>query len=299
MPKTELIVKDNALVNASYNLSVVEQRLILLAIVLLRENVYKNPQYLHDKKFVKIAAENYINTFNVNSSTAYQGLKDACRTLFLRQFSYQEQRENGFANVTTRWVQKIAYVDNSAIVELTFSDDVMPLVLHLEKHLTSYELKQVSNLTSKYAIRLYELLICWRSTAKTPVIELNELRKKIGMLDTEYPRVDNFKARVIDPAIKQINTHTDIVAQYQQQKKGRAITGFSFSFKQKLLEQKTNLKLTEKQIRLLAYDSEFTNEYAKIGESHLELEQRLVKNLKDKKFVLKIYKHLNRLGFFN
>lgn len=31
--KTELIVKDNALINASYNLDLVEQRLILLAIV--------------------------------------------------------------------------------------------------------------------------------------------------------------------------------------------------------------------------------------------------------------------------
>ncbi len=36
--KTELIVKDNALINASYNLDLVEQRLILLAIVEARES---------------------------------------------------------------------------------------------------------------------------------------------------------------------------------------------------------------------------------------------------------------------
>ena len=35
---SELVVKDNALINASYNLDLVEQRLILLAIIEAREN---------------------------------------------------------------------------------------------------------------------------------------------------------------------------------------------------------------------------------------------------------------------
>ena len=38
---SELIVKDNALMNASYNLDLVEQRLILLAIVEARESQAK------------------------------------------------------------------------------------------------------------------------------------------------------------------------------------------------------------------------------------------------------------------
>ena len=42
-------------------------------------------------------------------------------------------------------------------------------------------------------MRLYELLICWRSTGKTPVIELAEFRKRLGVLNDEYTRSDNFK----------------------------------------------------------------------------------------------------------
>ena len=80
---------------------------------------------------------------------------------------------------------------------------------------------------------MYELLICWRSIGKTPVIELNEFRKRIGVLDTEYTRTDNLKMRVIELALKQINEHTDITASYEQHKKGRVITGFSFKFKHK------------------------------------------------------------------
>ena len=86
---------------------------------------------------------------------------------------------------------------------------------------------------------MYELLICWRSTGKTPVIELGEFRKRIGVLDTEYIRTDNLKMRVIELALKQINDHTDITATYEQHKKGRTITGFSFKFKQK---KKTELE---------------------------------------------------------
>ena len=43
----------------------------------------------------------------------------------------------------------------------------------------------------------------------------------------------NFKNRVLDPAIKQINEHTDITVSYEQHKTGRSITGFSFKFKPK------------------------------------------------------------------
>ena len=57
------------------------------------------------------------------------------------------------------------------------------------------------------------------------------------MLDTEYHRIAHLKERVIEHSIKQINEHTDITATYEQHKKGRVITGFSFKFKQKKPKQ--------------------------------------------------------------
>jgi plasmid replication initiation protein len=82
-------------------------------------------------------------------------------------------------------------------------------------------------------VRLYELLIAWRSTGKTPVIELSDFRQKLGVLETEYSRMHDFKKRVLDPAIKNVNEHTDITIKVEQHKTGRSITGFSFKFKQK------------------------------------------------------------------
>ena len=226
---SELIVKDNALMNASYNLDLVEQRLILLAIVEARES----GKGINANDPLTVHAESYINQFGVHRTTAYQALKDACKDLFARQFSYQEKRERGRANITSRWVSQIAYIDETATVEIIFAPAVVPLITRLEKQFTQYDIEQISGLSSAYAVRMYELLICWRSTGKTPIIELEEFRKRIGVLDTEYTRTDNLKMRVIELALKQINEHTDITASYEQHKKGRVITGFSFKFKQK------------------------------------------------------------------
>ena len=64
------------------------------------------------------------------------------------------------------------------------------------------------------------------------------MRNKLGLLESEYNRADNFKRRVLDLAIKQINDLTDITADYEQHKQGRVITGFTFRFKYKTNEKK-------------------------------------------------------------
>ena len=77
------------LMNASYNLDLVEQRLILLAIIEARESgkgINANDRFT-------VHAESYINQFGVHRVTAYQALKDACDNLFARQFSYQSKSE--------------------------------------------------------------------------------------------------------------------------------------------------------------------------------------------------------------
>ena len=99
-------MKDNALMNASYNLDLVEQRLILLAIIEARES----GKGINANDPLTIHAESYINQFGVHRVTAYQALKDACDNLFARQFSYQSKSEKGnIQNHRSRWVSEIIY----------------------------------------------------------------------------------------------------------------------------------------------------------------------------------------------
>ena len=244
---SRLVVKDNALMNASYNLDLVEQRLILLAILEARES----GKGINANDPLTIHAESYINQFGVHRVTAYQALKDACDDLFARQFSYQEINERGNTeNVRSRWVSEVRYVDAEATVKIIFAPVVIPLITRLEERFTQYEMKQISELSTGYAIRLYELLICWRTTGKTPVIELSEFRQKMGVLDSEYQRMYDFKKYVLEPSIKQINEHTDIIATYEQHKKGRLITGFSFKFKAKKQNSDKTPKNSDSSLRI-------------------------------------------------
>ena len=303
--KTELVVKDNALINASYNLDLVEQRLILLAIVEARES----GKGINANDPLTVHAESYINQFGVHRNTAYQALKDACDDLFARQFSYQSLSEKGnVVNHKSRWVSEVAYIDNEAIVQLIFSPAIVPLITRLEEQFTKYEIQQISNLSSAYAVRLYEILIAWRSSGSTPIIPLTDFRKKIGVLDSEYKRMYDFKKYVLDIAIKQINEHTDITVKVEQHKTGRSITGFSFNFKQKKsvtaeinnLAQRKIKQLTDSQRHLFANKLSVLPEMGSYSQGTETFEQfavRIAEMLKDYKNIEELLPYLQKVGF--
>ena len=303
----ELVVKDNALINASYNLDLVEQRLILLAIVEARES----GKGINANDPLTVHAESYINQFGVHRNTAYQALKDACNDLFARQFSYQKINERGnIENYRSRWVSEIGYVDNEAVVKLIFAPAIVPLITRLEEHFTKYELQQVSNLSSAYAVRLYELLIAWRSTGSTPIIELSDFRQRIGVLDTEYKRMERFKTSVLELAIKQINEHTDITVKYEQHKRGRSISGFSFTFKQKKkdnpsIERDPNTldlfsKMTDAQRHMFANKLSELPEmgrYSQGTESYPQFAVRIAEMLQDSEKIKELAPYLKKVGY--
>lgn len=220
--KKDLIVKDNTLINASYTLSLTEQRLLLLSISKAQESGLE----INHNDYITIHAEEFVKAFGVNDKSVYASLKEACTTLFRREFSYR----TGKTVVHSRWLQSSKYNDDSGNIEILFAKEIVPFISQLKKRFTSYFLKDVSQMTSVYAIRLYELIIAWKSTGKTPVIELEDLRMKLGVEPHEYKRMTNFKARVLDVAIKQINELSNIKIKVTQHKKGRKIIGFSFVF---------------------------------------------------------------------
>ena len=276
----DLVVKDNALINASYNLDLVEQRLVLLAIIEARES----QKGINANDSLTVHASSYIQHFNVDKHAAYEALKNACDVLFSRQFSYQERNKNGhIENVRSRWVSEIRYIDKEASVKLIFAPSVVPLITRLEQHFTSYEIEQVRHLSSRYAIRLYEMLIQWRSIGKTPIFEINNFREKLGLTIEDYPRIDNFKRKVLDFSVSQINEHTDILVGYGQVKAGRVITGFTFTLTQKKQPKDVTPQpkaiptknTDETNIDTLLKNDDWVSQHAHMGESWEQARARL------------------------
>ena len=305
---SEFVVKDNVLIQASYTLDTVEQRLILLAITEARQT----GRGITENSLLEIHASSYINTFNVEKHTAYTVLRDASKSLFDRYVTYHDinPKTGKDRSFHCRWVDKIGYEPQSGIVFLRFTQDIVPLITRLEENFTKYELEQVSRLTSSYAIRLYELLIQWRSTGKTPIFDLALFRQQLGVEVHQYKTMSNFKTYVLDFALNQINSFTDITAKYEQHKKGRSISGFSFTFKQK---KETSMKvintkspstffskMTDPQRHLFANKLSRLPEmstYSQGTESFEQFAIRIADMLKDAQKFEAIFPYLQKVGF--
>ncbi len=312
MHMRELVVKDNALIQASYTLDLVEQRLMLLAIMEARET----GEGIAPDSLLQIHAHSYAEHFGVNKETAYTVMKDASKGLFDRYVTYHDKnpKTGKDRSFHCRWVDKIGYEKDTGIVYLRFTHDVVPLITRLEQQFTSYDIEQISSLNSAYAIRLYELLIQWRSVGKTPLFDLQQFRQQLGVEPVQYKTMSNFKKYVLDFAVQQVNEHTDITVKYDQHKQGRVITGFTFSFKikaksKKAIESKrdsdtpdmlTAIKMTDKQrgafASKLSQMSELSN-YAKQGEDYKQFAERIETELLDEKKQIFYIPYLEKLGF--
>ena len=231
---SRLVVKDNSLIDASFNLSLVEQRLMLLAIVEARELDKLTPETP-----IEIKATAYRDQYKTDESNAYSQLADATKQLFNRQFSYIDKYKGEDCITVARWVNRASYLNDRGTVVLYMSSEVISMISRLQANFTQYLLEQVSDFKSKYSIRLYELLIKYRDIGVSKKFEIGELRSKLGLENTEYKAMCDFKGYVLDKAIKEISDKADIQIKYDQFKEGRTISHILFKFiKKKETKQK-------------------------------------------------------------
>ena len=226
--------KESALITASYGLSVAESRLVLLAITIAKEYLHTAQPHSLLGKRLEISAQRYVDMFGIPKSSAYKILQDTCRSLFKRQFSYTEADNNKCLwHRTSHWVVDIAYMNETETVALSLSPAIITSIDDLEKHLSSYDVRKAVKLTNAHTIRLYELLSALHRKEGTLRISIEKLRSELRILEHEYKRMFDFKRQVLDYSIEQINEHTDIKVSYEQHKKIRTISGFTFRIEAK------------------------------------------------------------------
>lgn len=222
------IYKANALVEASYRLTLYEQRIILACISQVRRD-----EPLTDRKLYKVSAQEIADFSGTQLGTAYQNMKSASERLFDRRVSLHESPNgNGPARVKlTRWVQTIEYIEDEGIVALRFGTDMIPYLSQLTEQFTRYALADIARMSSTHAVRLYEMLAQWRGKGKREV-SLEWFREAL-QLDDKYSNIRDLKRWVIEIATDQINEHSPLWVSWEQRKTGRKVTHLIFSFGEK------------------------------------------------------------------
>lgn len=219
-----IVTKSNHLVEAGYKLTLNEQRLVLSVISQL-DGRKPAPK----KNLFVITAEDFSSTFGIPLKQAYEALDEAASRLYERDIKTFDKTNN--TRERFRWVDGVKYRDGEAKVTLSLSSQILPYITKLHSQLTSYEIKQISQLKNTYAIRFYELLIQFRSTGER-YIPLLKLRERLELVN-QYTRVFDLRKHVIAPAIENINSSTDLVVKWRFVKTKKLITGVFFSFHEK------------------------------------------------------------------
>ncbi|MFZ3076764.1 MAG: replication initiation protein RepM [Psychrobacter glacincola] len=222
----ELVVKSNRIVTAFQSLSLTEMCLIQLAIVDARET----EQGLEINKPLSISAKRYAEAFDVQIDTAYKILAQAGKGLRARYFTFLDDTGS---KIETNWVQQVRYVKSEGRIEVIFTIAVVNEITRLSSHFTQYDLEFIATLNSIYSVRLYELVVKWLSAKQTDVFDYEILRGQLGIGVDEYQRMTDFKKRVLDLAVNEINEKTNIKVKYENVKQGRKIIGFTFTVHEK------------------------------------------------------------------
>jgi plasmid replication initiation protein len=246
MKKTELVVKSHRLIEASYRLTLNEQRIILYAICRSREE----QKGLFPDAPAVITAETFASQFpSIEAGSVYGQLKEAMDALYDRSVTlYETDEDTGLPQVSkTRWISKASYIDGAGRIKIVFTAEVIKYITRLEKEFTSYQLEKVGNMTSAYAIRIYEILAQYKQIGSRS-LNLKNLRELLQIGQDEYKLTADFMKRVLDIAVEQINRHSDLNVKYEAKKTGRAITDFAFKIKEKDIKKKSKI-LTDQQLR--------------------------------------------------
>jgi plasmid replication initiation protein len=199
-------VKSNQVVEASYTLTTIEQRLILSAIAQIPKG-----QEVTDEVIYTVSVTD-LQKFGVNETTAYRDLKEGVTRLFERSIVLRSSDRTS----RTRWVQKIDFMDSRGVIGIRFSKDILPFLSNLSTEFTKYLASDLIGVTSAHAIRLYELLVQYR-TIGSREISVEDLRWMFELQD-KYPLFADIKRWVIDQALKEINEFSPIKVTYDTKK---------------------------------------------------------------------------------
>lgn len=216
--QTLTVTKANDLVEATYRLTLNEQRLILLCIAQLDS---RKPQ---SRGQMTVSAADFAEEFGLKLKHAYEVLEGAANTLYERDI----KKIHGMVRERIRWVYAVKYHGGEGKVTLGFSPDILPYLTLLHKRFTSYNLRQVSSLRSVYSIRLYEMLCQYRSVG-TLVIGVDEFRERLDLGD-KYQRFTHLKSRVIVPAVEELRAKSNLDVTWRQEKLGRKVEKVVFEF---------------------------------------------------------------------
>jgi plasmid replication initiation protein len=243
-PDNHLVTRANSLVEtARMRFNVMQQRIIHTALSQIRKGDVVTEQTMYEipiSSMADLAGQDASGRF-------YQRTLDAARGLMRTVITVKCTPKGKPLNRTHEFplIQGIAYGDSENQLFVRFSHDSIPYLTGLEDiFFTQFSVKGgLLQMDSAYAYRLHDLIACWGFMGMKE-IDLEEFRWLMGIEAHQYPRFNNFRMRVLDPAIEQVNEHSKFHVKLGYRKSGRKVTALQFAFTLKDKPKKSRPKIS-------------------------------------------------------
>ena len=229
----------NAITRAAHGLTLPEKRIVMLSVAKLDS---MKPFVPGESPTVRVTAKEYAEMYDLDLNTAYDQLIIATKELFERKITFFSQSKNGTGTpklrAAVRWVGGYKYQEGEGWAELGFWHEVVPYLMDLSAHFTTYKLKHASNLKSVYSWRLLEIFSQYK---KNHWIELTiaEFCHAMNATDKMATDFNYIRRKIIDPAATELQDDNGWIINWKTIKKGRKVTGLRFDY---LLPHESNIQ---------------------------------------------------------
>ena len=215
-----LVRKSNALIESSYQLTLIEQKILLLLASRIRrgDKAFKLCK-IKISEFIEMSGKSHHNYREIEE-TIVNMIGKNLRIIILDE-------HNISTTINTSWLSSSRYKEGSGFVELCFDPALKPFLLNLSKCFTSFKLKNTFLLQSSYAIRVYELLKQYEKISQR-FLTLAELRRILKIPTGIYKLYGHFKQKVLIKAQKELLARTDIYFEFKEIKNGRKVSEIQF-----------------------------------------------------------------------
>jgi len=215
----KLIVKSNYIVEASYKLSLGEQRVIYVLASMIRSD---------DKEFknYRLTVKEFAEILGTKSKDMYAQVARYIEGLRERDLTIIKEK----SILKTKWLSSAEYFIDDGFVELCFDPKLKPYLLMLKERFTKLSVEQMVSFASQYSGRIYELLKQYEKIGER-TFKVEDLRSLLGIGFTEYPKYANFKQKILIKTKNEINLDSDLLIDFEEIKKGRKVESIRFIIK--------------------------------------------------------------------
>lgn len=234
LSESDIAVKQaNSLIESIYKMDLTEHRLLLLATKKVNKMELMGEEF-NERTKITISCAEFAKQYDLDLRNAFDMLVAAKLSIYEKEFTFLYlNKQTGIVEpMKSRWFQARGVDKAKSEISFMFASAVIPLIYLVEKEYTLLDLDEIGKLKSKYAVRLYKFLMRWLNAPYKNQIPIDKMRNNVFRLESdEYPRMTDFKKRVLDVAVKQVGENTGFKGlTAKTHKSGVKVSGFSFHY---------------------------------------------------------------------